>query len=113
MGKDKFSKTSLILYASGIIPVVWLALLVAPAFAGGLGNLLKNLSTVFNNPFHIEFCEDSLKTVLTKLNMEGILKDCRKVHQKICKTPCECRCDKKRYPYDGKQSCSIQDEICF
>ncbi len=64
MGRDKLSKTNLILYAAGLLPVVWIALLVAPAFAGGLSNLLKNLSTVFQNPFHIEFCEDSLKTVL-------------------------------------------------
>ena len=33
---DKFSKTNLILYTCGLIPVVWLALLVAPYLDGGL-----------------------------------------------------------------------------
>ena len=70
MRQDKLSKQNLILYACGIIPVVWLALLIAPAFGGDqspadrLPNLIENLGTVFNNPFHIEWCEDSLKTVL-------------------------------------------------
>lgn len=33
MRQDKFSKAHLILYACGIIPVVWLALLLAPIWA--------------------------------------------------------------------------------
>ncbi len=64
MRQDRFSKTNLILYAFGLIPVVWLSLLIAPAFGGGLPNLLGNLGEVFKRPFHIEWCEDSLKTVL-------------------------------------------------
>ncbi len=64
MREDKLSKTNLILYACGIIPVAWLALLIAPAFGDGLPGLIENLGTVFNDPFHIEWCEDSLKTVL-------------------------------------------------
>jgi type IV secretion system protein VirD4 len=61
---DKFSKTNLILYACGLIPAVWLGLLVAPAISGGLPNLIKNLADIFAQPFHIVWCEDSLKTVL-------------------------------------------------
>ena len=64
MRGDKLSKQNLILYVCGIIPAVWLALLIAPVFGDGLPNLIENLGTVFNNPFHIEWCEDSLKTVL-------------------------------------------------
>ena len=64
MRTDKFSKTNLILYACGLIPVVWLGLLVAPYIDGGLVEIIKNLSVTFNNPFNISFCEDSLKTVL-------------------------------------------------
>lgn len=37
---------------------------MAPDFGGGLPNMLANLSTIFQNPFHIVWCEDSLKTVL-------------------------------------------------
>ena len=64
MRDDKLSKQNLILYACGILPVVWLALKIAPALSGGLPNLLENLGTVFNTPFQMEWCEDSLKTVL-------------------------------------------------
>ena len=64
MRTDKFSKTNLILYTCGLIPVVWLALLVAPYLDGGLVEIIKNLSVAFSNPFNISFCEDSVKTVL-------------------------------------------------
>lgn len=64
MRTDKFSKTNLILYPCGLIPVIWLGLLVAPYIDGGLVDIIKNLSVAFNNPFNISFCEDSLKTVL-------------------------------------------------
>ena len=64
MRQDKFSKSSILLYALGLIPVVWLALLIAPAFGGGLPNLIENLADFFKEPFHIVWCEDSLKTVL-------------------------------------------------
>ena len=63
--QGKLSRTNLILYSFGLIPVVWLGLLVAPAITnGGIVELLKNLGNVFNNPFSINICEGSLKTVL-------------------------------------------------
>ncbi len=63
--RGKLSRTNLIIYSLGIIPVVWLGLLVAPAVTkGGIMELIKNLGTVFNNPFDITLCEGSLKTVL-------------------------------------------------
>lgn len=58
------TKETLVLSVLGLIPVVWAALLVAPAASGGLLKILENLTTVMNHPFHIEWCEDSLKTVL-------------------------------------------------
>ena len=64
MRPDKLDKTHLILYLCGTIPVVWLALLAAPAFGDGLVGFLKSADTVFSDPFHIVLCEDSLKTVL-------------------------------------------------
>ncbi len=64
MRKDKLSKSNLILYACGIIPVVWVALVIAPYLNGGLVNIVENLSLAFSNPFNITICEDSLKTVL-------------------------------------------------
>ena len=63
--QGKLSRTNLILYSFGLIPVVWLGLLVAPAITnGGIIELVKNLGNVFNNPFSINICEGSLKTVL-------------------------------------------------
>ncbi len=64
MREDKFSRTNVILYCLGLIPTVWLGLLVAPALRSGLPNLIKNLAVVFSNPFHIVWCEDSVKAVL-------------------------------------------------
>ena len=69
--KQDDKQTAIILSVIGIIPVVWLALLIAPSVSGGLPEILPNLMTVFNNPFHIEFCEDSLKTVLVLLLCYG------------------------------------------
>ena len=57
-------KQMLILSAFGIIPVIWLSLLIAPAVTGGLPEILENLTSVLNNPFYIELCENSFKTVL-------------------------------------------------
>ncbi len=64
MRTDKLSQTNLILYSCGLIPVIWLGLLVAPYVDGGLVDIIDNLSVAFSNPFNISFCEDSLKTVL-------------------------------------------------
>jgi len=36
--------------AFGLIPVVWAALLVAPAVSGGLPEILQNLTVALNNP---------------------------------------------------------------
>jgi len=57
-------RTNTILSILGIIPVVWLALLIAPYIDGGLVNLINNLSTITENFYKIEICENSLKTVL-------------------------------------------------
>lgn len=64
MREDKFSRTNVILYCLGLIPTVWLGLLAAPAIGAGLPNLIRNLAVVFSNPFHIVWCEDSVKAVL-------------------------------------------------
>ena len=70
--KQDDKQAAIILSVIGIIPVVWLALLIAPSVGGGLPEILPKLMTVFNNPFHIEFCEDSLKTVLVLLLAYGM-----------------------------------------
>lgn len=72
MRNDKFSKQNLILYAFGIIPVIWLGLLIAPAMHEGLKSLIAEFGTIIEHPFHIEWCEGSVKTVLILLLCYGI-----------------------------------------
>lgn len=72
MKNDKLSKQNIVLYFFGIIPVVWLGLLIAPCMDNGLVSLIQKFGTVMQNPFHIQLCEDSLKTVLILLLIYGI-----------------------------------------
>lgn len=72
MRNDNDQKTSLILAACGILPVVWAALLTAPYVGGGLVAIIENLSTAINRPFEITVCEDSMKTVLLFLLVYGM-----------------------------------------
>lgn len=51
----------------GIVPVVWLALLIAPHLSEGLPGIIMNFGNIMKQPFHIELCGDSLKTVLAFL----------------------------------------------
>ena len=57
-------KTSPWLYLLGIIPAVWLGLLIAPAVSGGLMEIVTQFPIMMENPLKITWCEDSLKTVL-------------------------------------------------
>ena len=56
----------------GILPVAWLGLLIAPAASEGLPGIIAQFSAAMGNPFHIVFCEDSLKTVLLFLFAYGM-----------------------------------------
>ena len=62
----------LVLCLFGILPVVWLGLLIAPAAHGGLPKIVAQFPAVMNDPFHIELCGDSLKTVLVLLCAYGL-----------------------------------------
>ena len=70
--KQDDKRTTVILSLIGIIPVVWLALKIAPSVGGGLAAILPELMSVFDNPFHIELCEDSVKAVLVLLLCYGM-----------------------------------------
>ena len=70
--KQDDKRTAVILSLIGIIPVVWLALKIAPSVGGGLATMLPELMSVFDNPFHIELCEDSVKAVLVLLLCYGM-----------------------------------------
>ena len=68
----KKENNPLILCLFGILPVVWLGLLLAPAAHGGLPEIVARFPAVMNDPFHIELCGDSLKTVLVLLCAYGL-----------------------------------------
>ena len=72
MGRDNTRQAALILSVIGIVPVIWLALLVAPSVSGGLPEIIPALSEALNRPFAIELCEDSLRTVLVFLLLYGM-----------------------------------------
>ena len=63
-------KQTLIIAAFGLVPAVWLGLLVAPAISGGQGlsgrlpDIIDKLTAAMNDPFRIEWCGGSLKTAL-------------------------------------------------
>lgn len=48
----------------GIIPVIWIALLVAPLLDGGLSKIINELPLALSTPFKINIVENSIKTVL-------------------------------------------------
>ncbi len=69
---DKFSRQNVLLCCLGTIPVVWLALRIAPFMKDGLSGLIQNFGAAMSRPFHITLCEDSLKTVLIFLGIYGL-----------------------------------------
>ena len=69
---DRFSRQNILLYSLGGILVVWLALLVAPIMGGGIASIIVNFGEVMNHPFRIQWCEDSLKTVLLFVSAYGL-----------------------------------------
>ena len=60
----KESKDQKILIIIGLIPVIWIALLIAPSISGGLPTIIKDFPNVMENPFSIVLCSDSIKTIL-------------------------------------------------
>lgn len=64
-------KTTLILSICGIIPTIWIALLIAPSVDGGLARIMKDFSSVMNNPFNITWCSNSLRVLLICLLIYG------------------------------------------
>jgi type IV secretion system protein VirD4 len=68
----KRGNNPLVLCLFGILPVVWLGLLIAPAAGGGLPEILARFPASMNDPFHIELCGDSVKTVLVLFCVYGL-----------------------------------------
>ena len=59
-------------YLIGIIPVVWLALLLAQSLGGGLPELLRNLTSALEQPTNIVWTDKSLPTIIICLAAYGM-----------------------------------------
>lgn len=70
--QDSERKSVIIVSSIGVISVVWLALIIAPFLKGGLSEIVSGLMVAFSNPFNIQLCEDSFKTVLIFLAAYGM-----------------------------------------
>lgn len=72
MKRDETAKSNLILFAVFLIPVIWAALLTAPSLSGGLPEILENLTIAMNDPFHIQWVDDSPKCILIFITAYGM-----------------------------------------
>ena len=61
-----------IIFLIGLVPVIWLALLVAPYLSNGLLSQLDDLSAALNHPFDLHLMENSFRTVLFFLLAYGM-----------------------------------------
>lgn len=64
MKRDETARSNLILFAVFLIPVVWAALLTAPSLSGRLPEILANLTAAMNDPFHIQWVDNTPKCIL-------------------------------------------------
>lgn len=64
MNPNKAANGDAILWAVFSVPVAWAALIVAPCLGGGLSAAWEKLSAALSSPFHIVWCDNSLKCLL-------------------------------------------------
>lgn len=66
------TRNNTIFYIIGIIPVIWIALLVAPYINDGLVEIVKQFPQVMENPFRLTFCNNSIKVSLFFVLIYGL-----------------------------------------
>ena len=54
-------------YFLGLIPTIWISLLIAPSLSGGLPQIIKDFPNLMESPFYIYWCNNSLKVVFTMI----------------------------------------------
>ena len=64
---NKNNETPKYIYIIGVIPVIWIALLIAPSIRGGLPSIVKDFPKYMENPFSINFCSNSIKAIIILL----------------------------------------------
>jgi len=72
MRRDRTTQSDFILYVVFLIPVVWAALLTAPSLSGGLPEILANLTAAINNPFDIQWVDNTPKCILLFIAAYGM-----------------------------------------
>ena len=65
----KDNKANIVFYCIGGVAVIWLSLLIAPYIDEGIIEIIKQLPKKMKNPFEIEFCKNSIKTILIFLSI--------------------------------------------
>ena len=71
--RDEVRKDIAMLCIIGLVPVIWIALLVAPYSDKGLVGIIENFPKIIENPYKVEFCQNSVKTVFVFLLCYGFL----------------------------------------
>lgn len=66
------SATNKIVYILGIIPVIWIALLIAPYVDGGLIEIIKEFPKAMENPMRLIFCDNSIRVSLFFVLIYGV-----------------------------------------
>ncbi len=73
MSKPHEDRTaSFILIGIGIVPVVWVALIVAPFLSQGLKGIIEGFTIGMREPLSIQWCSESPKAILLLLLMYGM-----------------------------------------
>ena len=63
---------NILFYVVGIIPVIWIALLIAPYINGGLPEIITELPKAMENPLSLTFCANSIKVSLFFMLIYGM-----------------------------------------
>ncbi|MBR3402024.1 MAG: type IV secretory system conjugative DNA transfer family protein, partial [Parasporobacterium sp.] len=61
--ESRFSLQRIILYAFGAVMVIWIGLLTAPSLENCFAGLVSDFGNLMADPFHIVWCQNTLKTV--------------------------------------------------
>lgn len=66
------NKQRRVAYVLGVLPVLWLSVLLAPHLSGGLPGLVAGFPSALNNPLSLTWTEDTLRCVLLFLCLYGL-----------------------------------------
>ena len=51
-------------YCIGLIPTIWLGIIIAPSLSGGLPQIIKDFPKIMENPFNFTWCDNSIKAII-------------------------------------------------